>query len=311
LTTVGSSGPNGDGTKTAYTEDEIRELVAYAADRHITIVPEVDVPGHVAAAVAAYPELGNQDFEAPAGPQSEYGVHKWTLAPTKASADFLEAVFSEVARLFPDSEYIHLGGDEAPQDQWQQSSASAKESWEPFEGSNAQSYFNNKVSDIIRNQGKKMAGWDEVQSMEGLPQDAAIFAWRGENELRKALKAGRQVVNAENGHLSLDHYQGPETTEPKAIGGPVTTAKDVYNYHPVPSWVSDEDKHLVLGGQAQLWSEYFPDWKHVEYMAWPRGIALAERLWTPEKELSYDDFSRRLNKRLTDLDHWGVNYHPV
>lgn len=301
---------SGEGIEGSYTEQDIRDVLDFAKARHIQVIPEVDVPGHVAAAVAAYPELGNADFEPPAGPQHEFGVHKWTLAPTKKSADFLETVFSEIARLFPDSEYIHLGGDEAPQDQWRQSSAEARKSWEPFEGSNAQSYFNRKVSDIIRSKGKKMAGWDEVQSMEGLPKDAAIFAWRGENELRKAIRAGRPAVNAESGHLYLDHYQGPEGSEPKAIGGPLTTTRDVYQYDLSPSWIQTKDKHLLLGGQAELWSEYFPTWKQVEYMAWPRAIALAERLWTPEEALSYPDFSVRLNKRIGDLKQRGINYHP-
>lgn len=302
---------SGDGIEGSYTEQDIRDVLDFAKARHIQVIPEVDVPGHVAAAVAAYPELGNRDFEPPAGPQHAFGVHKWTLAPTRKSAEFLEAVFNEIARVFPDSEYIHLGGDEAPQDQWQGASEDAKKEWDSFEGSNAQSYFSQKVSEIIHNKGKKMAGWDEVQSMAGLPQDAAIFAWRGENELRKALANGRQAINADNGKLYFDHYQGPEESEPKAIGGPLTTAKHVYQFHPIPSWVPEEQKHLILGGQAELWSEYFPNWKQVEYMAFPRAIALAERLWTPEEELSYPDFSRRCQSRLKDLKHWGVNFHPL
>jgi len=301
---------SGEGHEGFYTEEQIRDVLLFAKARHIQVIPEVDVPGHVAAAIAAYPELGNQDFAPPAGPQHEFGVHKWTLAPTKKSAAFLEAVFSDLARLFPDSEYIHFGGDEAPEDQWRQSSPEAKKNWEPFEGSNAQSYFNQKLSEIIHSKGKKMAGWDEVQSMASLPQDAAIFAWRGENELRKALQKGRPAVNALNGKLYLDHYQGPEASEPKAIGGPITTVKDVYEYDPLPAWVPDSQKHLMLGAQAQLWSEYFPNWQQVEYMAWPRAIALAERLWTPREQASYPDFSQRLSKRLLDLDHWGVYFHP-
>jgi len=302
---------SGQGIEGSYTEDEIADVLAFAKAHHIHVIPEVDVPGHVAAAISAYPELGNKGFAPPAGPQHEYGVHQWTLAPTKASSAFLETVFSEVARLFPDSEYIHVGGDEAPEDQWRHSSAEARKHWEHFKGSNAQSYFNRKVGDIIRSKGKKMAGWDEMQSMEGLPKDAVIFAWRGENELRKAIQNGRQAVNADCNHLYLDHYQGPKSSEPKAIGGPLTRVKDVYNYNPRPSWVSEKDKHLVLGGQAQLWSEYFPNWKQVEYMAWPRAIALAERLWTPDEEASYPDFSNRLTKRLNDLKLWGVDFHTL
>lgn len=302
---------SGEGIEGSYTEDDIKDVLAHAKALHIKVIPEVDVPGHVAAAVAAYPELGNAGFKPPAGPQHEYGVHKWTLAPTKTSEKFLESVFGEIARLFPDSEYIHFGGDEAPEDQWRHSSRDAKKSWEHFEGRNPQSYFNKKVSDIIRKHGRKMAGWDEVQSMGSLPQDAAIFAWRGENELRKAVNAGRTAINALNSKYYLDHYQGPEKSEPKAIGGPVATARDVYEYDPLPSWVPQDKKHLVLGAQGQLWSEYFPNWGQVEYMAWPRAIALAERLWTPSKEMSYPEFEHRLKTRVHDLEHWGVAHHKL
>jgi hexosaminidase len=298
-------------TEGFYTQKDIEEVRNFAKARHIEIIPEVDVPGHCAAAIAAYPSLGNQDFTPPAGPVKEYGVQDWTLAPTQQSVDFLQAVFTSVAKLFPDSEYIHLGGDEAPNTQWHAASAAAKKEWLPNEGHNVQSFFNTKVSEIISNNGKKIGGWDEVQSVPGLPSDAVIFAWRGEGEVKKAVKAGRQVVNADLGHLYFDHIQGPQDMEPHAIDGPLTSVKEVYQYDPLPLWVSENDKHLVLGGQAQLWTEYFPNWKHVEYMAFPRAIALAERLWTPAKDVSYPEFKERLQKRVHDLTNWGINYHPI
>jgi len=301
---------SGESFEGFYTEDDIRDVLAFARAKHIIVIPAVELVGHVAAAVASYPWIGNKDFEPPSGPQHDFGVHHWTLAPTKKASDFVEAVIKQVARLFPDAPYIHLGGDEAPQDQWLRSSAEARKEWEPFEGSNPQSYFNHRVNEIIQATGKKMAGWDEVQSMSGLPTDALIFAWRGENELRKAIRSGRQAINAENGHLYLDHYQGRESEEPKAIGGPLTTVRDVYLYEPLPAWVHESERHLVLGGQAQLWSEYFPNWQQVEYMAWPRAIALAERLWTPHEEASFPDFKCRLKKREIDLKRWGTRYHP-
>jgi hexosaminidase len=301
----------GEGFEGSYTEQEIHDVVKFAKSKHIAVIPEVDVPGHCAAAISAYPELGNMDFAPPSGPQHEFGVHHWTLAPTNKSAAFLEAVFKQVVKLFPESKYIHLGGDEAPQDQWQRTSHEAKRLWEKFEGTNPQSYFNQKVSEIIHSHGRRMAGWDEVQSTSGLPRDVLIFAWRGENEIRKALRKGRHVVNAECGHLYLDHIQGPEESEPLAIAGPLTTVKDVYMYNPLPAWVQESQKHLVVGGQAQLWSEYFPTWAQVEYMAWPRAMALAERLWTPAEQASFPEFNARLRKRIDDLRRWGVNYHPL
>jgi len=304
--------PSGDSSEGSYTEEDIKDVLAFAKARHIQVIPEIDVPGHVAAAIAAYPELGNQDFPPPKGPQHEFGVHKWTLAPTKASVAFLEAVFSEVSRLFPDSDYIHFGGDEAPHDQWVHSKPETKKEWEfKGHGKDTQSYFNQKVSEIIRNNGKKMAGWDEVQSFASLPQDAVVFAWRGDNELKKALLNKRSAVNAVNTPYYLDHLQGPEQTEPKAIGGPIATVETVYNHDPLPAWVTKDQKKYVLGAQVQLWSEYFPKWSHVEYMAFPRAIALAERLWTPKEACDYPDFKERLAKRLNDLENWGVKYHAI
>lgn len=297
----------------AYTEQEIRDVVAFAQKLHVEVIPEIDVPGHVAAAIAAYPELGNIDFKPPSGPISEWGVQDWTLAPTKASVDFLEAVFATVVDLFP-SKYIHVGGDEAPTKQWLSSSDSAKSQWDPvaFEGPNPQSFFNKKVSEILRSHGRHMAGWDEVQSIEGLPKDTVIFAWRSEDELRKAVKNGRHVVNANIKCLYLDHYQGPPHSEPRAIGTAVNSLEDVYAFELVPSSVAEHDRHLVLGAQAQLWSEYLPTWTQVEYMAFPRALALAERLWTPKESVSeFVEFRRRLQMRLPDLERRGVEYRPL
>lgn len=303
------SGPNFEGF---YTEEDINRVVKHAADHHIEVIPEVDVPGHTAAAIAAYPELGNSDAAPPQGPTHSWGVHAWTLAPTAKSTSFLQSVFGTVARLFP-SKYVHVGGDEAPQDQWRSASKRAKRGWDPeaLRDRNVQSFFNRKVGSILLELGKSMAGWDEVQAMPGLRNDTTIFAWRSEDELRKAVRDGRPVINADNGHLYLDHYQGPERREPKAIGG-FTSLAQVYAYDPVPEFVPEKDRHLVLGGQGQLWSEYFPDWERVEYMAFPRALALAERLWTSKKEIKgFHDFQKRLHPRLTDLKRWGVTFRNM
>lgn len=303
---------SGAGVEGAYTTEEIRSVVAYAKARHIEILPEVDVPGHVAAAVAAYPELGNAGFKPPAGPQSNWGVHPWTLAPTNKSVEFLERVFATVTDLFP-FEYVHVGGDEAPEDQWRHSTTEARKAWEHFEGPNPQSFFNNRVSEILRKHGRRMAGWDEVLSMSGLPSDATIFSWRSEGAISQALRRGLHVVNADSGHLYLDHYQGSKATEPKAICC-FTSLKDVYNYNPVPRSLASQQraKGLVLGAQAQLWSEYIPSWSHLEYMAFPRTMALAERLWSqPEQAQDFDEFRSRLKPRLQDLRQWGVNFRPL
>jgi hexosaminidase len=304
LTDVGSESVTGK--REFYTREEIESIIAHAKARHVEVVPEVDVPGHCAAAIAAYPELGNKDsdsFIELKHPLRAWGLNQYTLSPTDDTVKFLNSVFNQISSLFPSS-LVHIGGDEAPTAQWS-SSATAKKIDRP----KTQSFFNEQVTEILRKKNRSVIAWDEAQHMAGLPKDAIIMAWRSIDELRTALEAGRHAVNNDQAKLYFDHYQGPEASEPKAICC-YSSLSDVYNYDPVPSWAADyaNSGHL-LGAQAQLWSEYFPNWAQVEYMAFPRSLALAERLWTPNSNvISFQEFGGRLCDRLDDLDAWKINY---
>lgn len=296
----------------AYTVDEIRDVVQHAHARHIRVLPEIDVPGHAAAVIAAYPELGNSDvanWRAPMRPMDKWGTFDYTMAPSAATMKFLDDVFTQVADLFPDA-MVHIGGDEVSRKEWQKSKlAETVRRVEHLK--NVQEYFNAKCADILHSKNISMFAWDEARTVGGFPKDGTIVAWRSRDEVVKAAKAGKHVVNADQGVLYFDHYQGKERTEPKAFGG-YSPLESVYEYDPIPPGLTREQQSLVVGGQAQLWSEYIPDAKHLEYMAFPRSHALAERLWTPREQLAgFEEFRERLAVRLKDLDKWGINYRKL
>lgn len=301
-----------DGEVRAYSAEDIRDVVAYARERFIEVLPEVDVPGHAQALIAAYPEFGNTDifnWEAPSGPARVWGVMDYTLNPSEETFSFLEDIVDQVTELFP-FPLVHIGGDEVETGQWDHS-RSATTLREQTGGKDVQGVFNQRVADILRGRNRTMIGWDEVQHMDGLPRDAVVMAWRGIGELETAVRSGHYAVNADSEGLYFDHYQGSEYSEPKSIGGflPLET---VYNYEPVPASLNEAEAKLVLGAQAQLWSEYFPDWHQVEYMAHPRSLALAEKLWSPTASIvSFEEFKVRLEVRLKDLEERGVNFRPL
>jgi len=303
-----------DNTSKSYSMHEIRDVIQYAAARNIQVLPEVDVPGHAAAAISAYPSLGNSDipdWAPPPRPPSTFGVHPYTISPKPQSFEFLKKVFDTVATTFP-SKYVHIGGDEAPKDQWDESML-ASSLMQHDGGLQTQAVFNEKVGDILNKQGKIPVGWDETQHIGGLPKDAVVMAWRSSDELVTAVKSGHYAVQADQASYYFDHYQAHpwESDEPKAQGG-YLPLDQVYNNDPMPQGLSTQEQNKVLGGQAQLWSEYFPTWHQVEYMAHPRSLALAERLWSPNKEIQgFDEFKDRLQVRLKDLDSMGVNYRKV
>jgi len=296
-----------------YTQEQIKEIVAYAATRQITIVPEIDMPGHMAAAIAAYPELGNSDVPGYAPKvQTRWGVHDYTLAPTEETFRFVDDVLTELCQLFP-SPYIHIGGDEAPKDQWEKSprvrELMKKEKMK--DGHDVQSYFIKRVEKILEKKGRKLIGWDEIRE-GGLSPNATVMSWRGEAGGIASAKEGHDVVMASNSHLYFDHYQRPEKEELakgkqfEAIGGfrPIAS---VYSYDPVPKALTPKEAHHVLGVQAQLWTEYMKDFDKVEYMAFPRIAALAEVAWTPVERKNYDDFRTRLDGILKHYDAAKVN----
>ena len=297
-----------------YTQAQIKDVVAYAAARHITIVPEIEMPGHAAAAITAYPELGNVDVPGYAPKvMTRWGVHPYIFAPTDATLRFLEDVLGEVCELFP-SKFIHIGGDEAPKTQWQQSKV-AQDVMRREGLKNAdelQSWFVRRMGKFLESKGRRLIGWDEIQE-GGLSKTATMMVWRDAKWAKHALALGNDVVMATTSHTYFDYYQAPAATELakgkeyEAIGGLLPLEK-VYSYN--PTFVADNpaQEKQILGTQAQLWTEYIGDMKKVEYMAFPRVAALAEVAWTPLAAKNYDDFSRRLAGVMKHYDGGHLNY---
>ena len=312
------NGKLGDGTPYGgfYTQDEIRSVVAYAAARFITIVPELDMPGHSTAAIAAYPELGNTDIPNWKAPQvgTTFGVHRYTYSPREETFQFLANVFDEVLPLFP-GEYVHLGGDEAPKDQWKASpeaqavmSANGLKNEEEL-----QSWFVHRVEKMVNQRGKRLVGWDEIEQ-GGLSPSATVMVWHGEKPALNALEKGNDVVMASQSRLYLDFGQ-PQTplSNPafQYIGRKfekVTSIQQVYDYEPIPNGLSPDQIEHVLGAEGQLWSEFIWSPGKLEYMTWPRACALSEILWSPQEGKNWNDFQQRLAAHEAFLDGFKVNY---
>ncbi|RNI29912.1 beta-N-acetylglucosaminidase [Rufibacter immobilis] len=290
-----------------YTQEELKDLVKYAQNRFITVIPEIEMPGHSMAALAAYPELGCKDTTYQVA--GTWGVFKDIYCPNEVTFKFLEDVLTEVMAIFP-SKYIHIGGDEAPKDVWKQS-ARAQEVMQR-EGlkdeHELQSYFIQRMEKFLNAKGRAIIGWDEILE-GGLAPNATVMSWRGEKGGIAAAKQRHDVIMTPNSHLYFDHYQTKQgiKNEPLAIGGFLPLDK-VYSYNPVPKSLTPEEAKHVLGVQANLWSEYIPTKEHAEHMAFPRACALAEVAWTPVESKDYTDFISRLEQNLKRLDNLKVNY---
>lgn len=292
-----------------YTQDDIREVVKYAQERHITIVPEIEMPGHSQAAIAAYPELGNLDT--PLEVATRWGVIENVFNVKDETIQFLKNVLDEVMELFP-GEFIHIGGDECPKVQWKQS-AFAQEKMRRLglkDEHELQSWFIKQMDAHIASKGRRMIGWSEILE-GGLAPGAALMVWLGNEGAETAVKSGHDVVMAQTTHLYFDYYQSQDRTkEPHAIGGFVPLEK-VYQYEPIlPSFTAEQTKH-VLGAQFQLWTEYIRDPKHLEYMAYPRGCALSEVVWSPKASRNYGDFRSRLEVHAERLSALDVNFRKL
>ena len=295
-----------------YTQDDIREVVAYAAERHITIVPEIDMPGHMQAAIAAYPELGCTTNKLPV--KIEWGVNLNILNPEESTVQFCKDVLTEVMELFP-SEFIHIGGDEARKTQWEKSERiqQLREERGLKDMHEMQSWFIKQIDDFLAANGRRLIGWDEIAE-GGLAENAAVMWWRGKKGLPTALQAaadGHDIVVAATSHLYFDYYQSKDKkNEPLAIGGflPLET---VYNFEPIIKGLDKNAASHVLGAQGQLWTEYMPNMKHVEYMAFPRACALAELVWLPKGQKNYDSFLERMKIQEQRFDAAGVNYKEI
>jgi hexosaminidase len=290
-----------------YTQEEIREIVSYAAARFVTVVPEIDLPGHSQAAIAAYPELGNTGKQIEVG--RTWGIIEDVLNVEESTVQFFKNVFDEIFELFP-STFIHVGGDECPKVQWK-ASPRAQELMKERGLSNEdelQSWFIGQLDKYFAEKGRRLIGWDEILE-GGLAENAAVMSWRGIEGGIEAAKAGHDVVMAPTTHVYFDYYQSEDQdNEPLAIGGYLPLSK-VYEFQPVPPELADVSER-VLGSQFQLWSEYLPTAAQVEYMAFPRGCAVAEVVWSKERQ-SYDDFLARLRLHLERLDALEVGYRPL
>lgn len=302
-----------------YTQDDIREIVAYARERFVRIVPEIEMPGHSQAAIAAYPSLGNSSDSVRVWDQ--WGVTPHILNPSDTTIAFVQDVLTEVMSLFP-GEFIHVGGDEAIKPEWKASArAQAKiralgiapsDSTNPRDvraENELQSWFITQMDKFLTAHGRRLIGWDEILE-GGLAPNAAVMSWRGIQGGIAAARADHDVVMAPGDHTYFDHYQSPNTAnEPLAIGGflPLDT---VYAYNPVPADLEPQFTKHILGAQGQVWTEYIEGPKNVEYMAFPREAALAEVLWTPPALHDFADFSARLTLHLARLQALDVNYRP-
>ncbi|GGQ30549.1 beta-N-acetylhexosaminidase [Streptomyces roseolilacinus] len=301
-----------------YTQDDVREIVAYAAERHIRIVPEIDIPGHSQAAIAAYPELGNTDVvdTAALGVWDTWGVNPNVLAPTEAVLRFYEDVLDEVLDLFPaaTSPFVHIGGDECPKGQWRASATAQARIRELGVGDEdgLQAWFVRHFDRWLADRGRRLIGWDEILE-GGLAPGAAVSSWRGYAGGIAAAEAGHDVVMCPEQHVYLDHRQDGGPDEPVPIGY-VRTLEDVYRFEPVPPGLSAEAAAHVIGTQANVWTEVLDSRSRVDYQTFPRLAAFAEVAWSTTlpapAERDFDGFARRMGAHYRRLDALGVDYRP-
>ncbi len=300
-----------------YTQNDIKEIVAYAAERHVTILPEIDVPGHSMAAIASYPELCcTKDAKITVSPGHKfsewYGGGKFkmlidnSLNPSdEAVYTFLDKVFGEVAALFPHP-YIHIGGDECYHGYWAQDTncklLMQKEGLKNTE--ELQSYFIKRLEKILKTHGKKLIGWDEILE-GGLAPEASVMSWRGTEGGIAAAKAGHYVVMTPNQSTYIDLSQGDTAVEPDGTSYNTVRLKKAYDFEPVPDSI---DAKYVLGGQANLWTEKVPTIRHAEYMTYPRAWALSDVYWSPKTSKNWDNFIVRMEKQMERADVAEMNY---
>jgi hexosaminidase len=290
-----------------YTQDDIREVVKYAAARHITVVPEIEMPGHSTAALTAYPQYSCTG--GPFEPSMTAGIFNGIYDPAKEETfQFLSDVIAEVSPLFP-GKYFHIGGDEVPKETWQKSAdCQALMKREGLKNEEElQSWFTRRIEKIVNANGHSMIGWSEILQ-GGLAQNAAVMDWIG--GAKEAASAGHNVVMTPTAYCYFDFYQSTNhAAEPKAAawGGPLTLNK-MYAFEPMPTNVPPELQRYVLGAQGNLWTEQIPNFKHVEYMTFPRACALAEVTWTARNAHDWNDFMRRLQVQARRFDTLNINY---
>jgi hexosaminidase len=288
-----------------YTQEQIRDLVAYASKRHVDILPEIEAPGHGLAAIAAYPYLSSSKEQYKVNPGSQfYRIEDNTFCAGKESTfQFLDIVLTEVADLFPFG-YIHIGGDECYKGFWKKCDDCQKRMKDNGlkDENELQSYFIKRLEKTLHDKGKKLMGWDEILE-GGLAPNASVMSWRGMEGGIAAAKANHQVVMSPNNYAYLDLYQGDPAIEPPTYS--LLRLNTVYAFEPVPQGV---DSSFILGGQGNLWTESVPTFRHAEYMFWPRSFALAEVLWTPRQGKNWNDFIRRTEVHFGRLAQADINF---
>jgi len=292
-----------------YTQEDVREIVAYASERCVTVVPEIEMPGHSQAAIAAYPELGHIGQPLPV--YTRWGINENVFNADESTLLFLQDVMSEVLDLFP-SPFIHVGGDEVPKIQWKESpAAQARIKTLGLEDEDAlQSYIIRRMDAFLTARGRRLIGWDEILE-GGLAENATVMSWRGEEGGIIAAKSGHDVVMAPQESTYLDYYQSEDPTqEPLAIGAYLPLSQ-VYAYEPVAAGFTRATAKHILGASAQLWTEYIPTPKIAEYMTYPRLVAFSEVVWSPKEAKDYRGFLTRLALHLQRLDALDVNYRRL
>ncbi|MDP5215083.1 beta-N-acetylhexosaminidase [Pseudoalteromonas tunicata] len=288
-----------------YTQAQIKEVVAYAAARHVMVIPEIDIPGHSTAILAAYPELGCSGKRPVV--EDNFGIFEAVLCPTEQTFAFLQQVYQEVATLFP-APYIHVGGDEVIKKQWLASPfvQQLMQKLQLTSTEQVQSYFIGRVSNIVTALGKKMIGWDEILE-GGLAPNALVTSWRGEDGGVAAATLGHQVIMSPYQFVYFDAYQSLSQREPKAIHG-LTTLKDVYLYEPIPAQLPASQHHLVLGAQGALWTEYIKTPQQAQYMLFPRIAAFAEGVWSQPAQRNWSLFTQKLPLLFARYQAQNIHY---
>ncbi len=291
-----------------FTQADIREIVVYARERHVNIVPEIEMPGHAQAAIASYPYLGNTGEKLEV--LTHWGVNKNVFNVNEKTILFLQDVLAEVIGFFP-SEFIHVGGDEVPLDQWKASPQAQARMKELGLAETVQlhGYFIRRMDQFLTKRGRRLVGWDEILE-GGVDRSATVMSWRGNKGGIKAAQAGHDVVMAPNTHTYFDYYQSKDPNEPLAIGGFLPLDR-VYSLEPVPPELSAAEARHILGTQGQLWTEYIATPEYLEYMAFPRLAALAEVAWLPPSQKDYASFLLRLRVQEERWKAMGVNFRQV
>jgi hexosaminidase len=294
-----------------YTQEQIKEIIQYAASKQIEVIPEIEMPGHVASAVASYPFLSckqNAQFQMTGGNYTQISSNY--CAGNDQVFDFLTGILEEVFALFP-STYVHIGGDEVDKTNWKNCiKCQSRMKVEKLKNEDElQSYFIKRIGAFVESKHKKMIGWDEILE-GGLADGAIVMSWRGENGGIEAAKMKHEVIMTPGSPCYFDHYQGNAAYEPKAFNG-FNTLKNVYDYQPIPVQLNDSLSHYVLGAQGNVWTEYITSEKQLEYMILPRMLALSEVLWTADSSKNWVDFYNRIQSHFQRFDLMGINYSPI